>query len=78
MIGAGAILSTLPGTHSPEAGSAISAFNDSAAELKNRLFLCSSGREHAERGFGRDVEIAAEFDVSAVVPVLQGDAFISQ
>jgi phosphosulfolactate phosphohydrolase-like enzyme len=29
-----------------------------------------------ERGFQRDVELACALDVSRVVPVLEGDAFI--
>jgi 2-phosphosulfolactate phosphatase len=76
-VGAGAILKALPGRRSPEAQAAVAAFEDAAGELRDRLFLCSSGRELTECGFGRDVELAAELDISSVVPILQGDAFVS-
>ena len=39
------------------------------------LLHCASGRELAEAGFVADVEIAAQHDVSEVVPVLVGESF---
>jgi 2-phosphosulfolactate phosphatase len=39
---------------------------------------CSSGRELIDRGFERDVELAAELNVSETVPVLKKDAFVGQ
>jgi 2-phosphosulfolactate phosphatase len=75
-IGAGAVLRALPGRRSPEAQLAIAAFEDFAENLRVRLLSCSSGRELTERGFARDVELAAQFDVSTVAPVLKDDAFI--
>jgi 2-phosphosulfolactate phosphatase len=75
LVGAGAILQSLPGRQSPEVRSAIAAFEAFAANLHEQLLSCSSGRELCERGFARDVEIASELDVSAVVPVLEGNAF---
>jgi 2-phosphosulfolactate phosphatase len=75
LIGAGAILKTLPGRLSPEAQLAIAAFDDAASSLLHRLLRCSSGRELVERGFERDVELAAELNVSRTVPVLKDEAF---
>jgi len=42
------------------------------------LFGCISGRELEERGFGCDVELAAEYGVSNSVPMLLGDRFITR
>jgi len=77
LVGAGAILKLLAGRRSPEAQAAVAAFEDAAGNLSERLLACSSGRELAERGFGRDVELAAELDVSEVAAVLRGDAFVA-
>jgi 2-phosphosulfolactate phosphatase len=74
-IGAGAILKALPGKPSPEARAAIAAFNECADELGDVLIFSSSGRELVERGFVEDVKLAAEYDVSAVVPILNDDEF---
>jgi 2-phosphosulfolactate phosphatase len=74
-VGAGAVLRALPGRRSPEAQSAIAAFEDFAEDLRARLLSCSSGRELTERGFARDVELAAQVDVSTVAPVLKDNAF---
>lgn len=41
----------------------------------NALFSCASGRELVERGYGSDVEVAAEANSSTAVPVLEGSAF---
>ncbi|QDT42209.1 2-phosphosulfolactate phosphatase [Gimesia alba] len=78
LIGAGAIINQLTGIRSPESSLAVAAFEDAADQLPERLLSCASGRELEERGFVRDVEIAAEFDISGVVPVLLDDAFVVQ
>jgi 2-phosphosulfolactate phosphatase len=75
-IGAGAILSRLRGDRSPEADVAAGAFEGVQDRLVELISSCSSGRELIERGFQRDVELACALDVSRVVPVLEGDAFI--
>ncbi|MFC9787256.1 2-phosphosulfolactate phosphatase [Rhodococcus sp. NPDC127528] len=77
--GAGAVLAALgvvPGRFSPESRSAAEAFAAASADLGARLRECASGRELIDKGFPADVEIAAEFDTSAVVPVLRGEAFV--
>ena len=77
LIGAGAIIRRLTGRLSPEARIAVAAFESVRESLREQLLSCSSGRELAERGFTADVELAAEVDVSQVVPVLRGEAFIA-
>ena len=74
--GAGAVLAGLgaPG-RSPEAGAAVAAFEAVEGRLAGQLQGCASGRELVEGGFAGDVDVAAALDVSAVVPVLVGDAF---
>ncbi|QDV50306.1 2-phosphosulfolactate phosphatase [Gimesia fumaroli] len=78
LIGAGAIIKQLKGTRSPESSVAVAAFEEAAAQLQNRLFSCSSGRELIARGFVDDVEIAAELNVSRVVPKLVDQAFVAE
>lgn len=76
LIGAGAIIKQLQGTRSPESCVALAAFEDAAGNLHERLLNCSSGRELEMRSFVDDVKLAAELDVSKVVPVLIEDAFV--
>ena len=55
---------------------AAAAFEAVRADLGRALAECAGGRELATAGFARDVEIAAAGDVSDIVPVLHGDAFV--
>jgi 2-phosphosulfolactate phosphatase len=78
LVGAGAILTALqPTRSSPEAIAAMAAFRAAAPDLGRFLAGCASGRELRERGFGQDVELAAQLDVSANVPLLRSGAFES-
>lgn len=77
LIGAGAILSKLTGSLSPEAEAAVSVFQGTLDDLQATMQACSSGRELSERGFQRDVELATELDVSTTVPILDESAFVS-
>jgi 2-phosphosulfolactate phosphatase len=77
-IGAGAIISYLNGTLSPEASSATAAFRGLQTGLNNYLAQSSSGKELIERGFAEDVRLAAEFNVSAVAPILINGAYVAQ
>jgi 2-phosphosulfolactate phosphatase len=70
MLGAGAIAKALPGSHSPEAGLAVAAFDASSAQLAEVLHACASGRELTASGHRADVELAAAHDVSAAAPRL--------
>ncbi len=80
-IGAGAILvelarlaelGRLPGTPSPQARAAIAAWRDAQPDLAHLMRTCASGRELIDRGFGEDVELAADHDTSSAVPRLIG------
>jgi len=74
-LGAGAILRALPASRSPEAASAVAAFEAARAVLADTLARSSSGRELIERGFASDVDLAAALDVSDTVPRFEGRAF---
>ena len=74
-IGAGAVISDLPGTRSPEAELAASAFVHFRDGLPDALRATGAGRELIERGFEADVEIAAAWNVSHSAPRLISTAF---
>jgi 2-phosphosulfolactate phosphatase len=75
LIGAGAVIAGLRGKLSPGAEVAGAAFE----RFRNRLYEtvrdCVSGRELAERGFERDIEIAADYAVGEAVPVFRANRF---
>lgn len=78
-LAAGAIVAALESAGhkpSPEAYAACAVFRDAATYMPKTLYECSSGRELEEIGYLEDVTIAAEFDVSQIVPVLHGDEFV--
>jgi 2-phosphosulfolactate phosphatase len=75
LIGAGAVIARLRGTLSPEAEAAVAACERVAARLHDAIRDCTSGRELVERGFERDVRLAAELDASPAAPVLQDREF---
>jgi 2-phosphosulfolactate phosphatase len=74
-IGAGAVAAWLPGTLSAETCAAVAAYRDAQPELRARLQGCASGKELADAGFGIDVELAAEENVSACAPLLREGAY---
>lgn len=57
----------------PEARTAAQAYR--SARFPDDLLSCDSGQELVAMGFADDVAIAAEVDVSTVVPVLRDGAF---
>jgi 2-phosphosulfolactate phosphatase len=73
LLGAGAVLDALGGRPSPEARAAVAAFRQ--RDLPHDLLACASGRELAALGRAAEVALAAEHDVSQVVPVLRDGAF---
>ncbi len=76
LVGAGAILAALDASRpSPEATAAIAAWRSAASDLAHVLAACASGQELRERGFARDVDVAAQVDVSRAVPHLRAGAF---
>ncbi len=81
LLGAGAILAGLGirADLSPEARIAIAAFEGARSEgFPTLLHACGSGVEKAAKGQSADVDLAADLDVSAVVPVLAGAAFVDE
>ncbi|HLJ47643.1 MAG TPA: 2-phosphosulfolactate phosphatase [Bryobacteraceae bacterium] len=74
-IGAGAVLSCLTGRRSPEADIAVTCFENFEHRLADMLTRSCSGKELAERGFLRDVELAAGYNCSSAVPILRSDRF---
>ena len=78
LVGAGAIISYLPGNLSPESKTALSVYqnlkNDILSEIKN----CSSGKELIDRGFEEDIYLACDLNVSDSVPLLINNAYAGQ
>lgn len=74
-IGAGAIIAQLTGARSPEADLAYQAFLHAQLNLARYLTHCSSGQELIGRGFGEDIQIAAELNVSDCAPLLTTGAY---
>ena len=60
---------------SPEARVAEAAFRAVAGDVPAQLRDCAGGRELTAAGFGPDVAVAAELDVTDVVPVLAKGRF---
>jgi 2-phosphosulfolactate phosphatase len=74
--GAGAVLALLPRDDlSPEARLAADAFLAVEASLVDSVHGCAGGLELTAATFGEDVAVAAELDVSGVVPVLVDGEF---
>ncbi len=76
LLGAGAIIRCLEGRRSPEAQVAEAAFEAFKDSLEAGLKSCGSGKELIERGYGRDVELAAELDSSDCAPILSNGAYV--
>jgi 2-phosphosulfolactate phosphatase len=75
LIGAGAILSYLHGSLSPEAEMALVTFQAFQQNLLGYLEKCSSGKELIEKGFQSDVELSAAFNISDCVPLFGDSAY---
>jgi 2-phosphosulfolactate phosphatase len=78
--GAGAVITALAGLGvtglTPEARPAAAAFSAVAANLAAELADSTSGRELAGSGFGSDLAVAADLDVSASAPLLANGRFV--
>ncbi len=75
-IGAGAIISQLKGSLSPEARAALAAFRHVQAEIELQVRQCGSSKELIARGFEEDVVLASALDISACVPTLINGAYV--
>lgn len=60
------------GALSPEATAARAAWRACQDDVREALLASASGTELADKGYGADVEIAAEVNTSRSVPLLQG------
>ena len=76
-LGAGAILSYLEGTKSPEVEVCIGAFLHTKQKINELIWECGSGRELRERGFEADVKHCSQLNVFQTVPILHKDHFVS-
>jgi 2-phosphosulfolactate phosphatase len=77
LIGAGAIISELQGSKSPEARGAESAFLAFKGTLQEAIGQCSSGKQLIERGCAQDVMLASKLNVSSAVPQLLDRAYVN-
>jgi len=77
--GAGLVIDALAalgaGPVSPEASSARAAYRALGRNPALALAACASGLELSGDGYGEEIAVAAEIDVSRKVPVLSGEAF---
>lgn len=87
LLGAGAILTAIAEAQlaagmnlprpSPEARVAMAGFADAKPELLDRLQTCGSGRELIDKGYPVDVQLAAAYDESSIVPTLIGSELVN-
>ncbi|MDM5315253.1 2-phosphosulfolactate phosphatase [Fictibacillus sp. b24] len=75
-LGAGAIISFLKGSLSPEAFVCKQAFEASKHNLPSLIKNCGSGKELIERGFEEDVHFCMQYNKSSTVPILSKNQFI--
>ena len=76
LVGAGAIISYLPGALSPESQAAVAAYRAAAGDLVTALRRCSSGKELIAMGFAADIAAIAEVDADDCAPVLEDGAYV--
>jgi 2-phosphosulfolactate phosphatase len=75
-LGAGAIISHLSGSRSPEARAAAAAFESQRDKLLETLLAIPSGVELVDWGYRQDVELAAQYNVSATAPYFADPAYL--
>ncbi len=76
LVGAGAIISHLAGSKSPEARMAELSYRF-CDNIADAIRDCSSGRELDERGFEEDVKLATDENCSHVVPLFVDDQYVN-
>ncbi|MGH3441886.1 MAG: 2-phosphosulfolactate phosphatase [Nitriliruptorales bacterium] len=77
LLGAGAIISCVAGTRSPEAELALTVFSQNRDRLGELVTSCMSGRELAAKGLAEDLAWATEIDASPHVALLDGKRFVA-
>ncbi len=75
LAGAGAVITHLEGTLSPEAEAAKILFENCRDSLTEKLRNCGSGKEKIAKDEARDIDLAAELDVSHCVPFYSNGAY---
>ena len=75
-LGVGAVLAAIGSDPSPEAWLAVAAVRAAGVEAATLIADGESGRELRDAGFGLDVELATQRDVSRVVPRLVDGEFV--
>ncbi|WP_235821431.1 2-phosphosulfolactate phosphatase [Gottfriedia solisilvae] len=75
-LGAGAILSELSGTKSPEAEVCIGAYEHSKDRISELVWECGSGRELREKGYEADVIHCSQMNKYQTVPILRNGSFV--
>ena len=76
VMGAGAILSQFdPAELSPEAKTAVAAYQSLKSDVATILAECASGRELVAKAFPEDVAVASELNVSQTVPIFEDEAY---
>ena len=76
LLGAGAIIQSLKGTRSPEAKTAVAAYEAHAADLMDTLRCCVSGAELIAMGFEDDIPLTGDVDADDAAPVLSSGAYV--
>jgi 2-phosphosulfolactate phosphatase len=76
-IAAGAIISYMKGTRSPESKAALDIYNSSKGNIEEMVKLSSSARQMVLKGFSTEVDQAWQFNRSKHVPLLEKGALIN-
>jgi 2-phosphosulfolactate phosphatase len=77
MVGAGAIISHLTGSLSPEAQVAMVAYHHAREKLVDVFEQGGSGKELRAKGFAEDIALAAQVDVDDCAPMLRHGAYVN-
>lgn len=75
-LGAGAVITALAGTRSPEAETAANAWLAAAPRVADVVSSCVSAKELIARGWSRDLEFATAVNASGCVPLLRDGGFV--
>jgi 2-phosphosulfolactate phosphatase len=76
-LGAGAVISALSGSRSPEAEVAALAWEASQPHVVDIITSCVSGKEAVLRGWSGDLDYALTLNTSSCVPVLRDGGFVN-
>lgn len=77
MLGAGAIIHALSGGKSPEAQAMQAVFVENQGRLLDCLERCGSGVELIQKGLQKDIALAADWNSSETVPLLQDGRYVA-